>query len=502
MTAGAPGREHAAATGSRQARDDPPPRDDPRPHVVIVGGGFAGLAAARRLRRAPVRVTLIDRRNFHLFQPLLYQVATGGLSPANIASPLRRVVGRQRNCRVVLGEVVDIDAGSRTVRLEDGEMGYDTLILATGATHNYFGHPEWERHAPGLKTVEDATGIRSRVLLAYETAERMAFEAAGRGPVEAAGRRPVGAPDSVASGGDDDALREWLTFVVVGAGPTGVEMAGTFAEMSRFTLRREFRAIDPAEARILLIEGGDRVLPAFHPDLSARAQRALSDLGVTVRTGALVTAIDEGGVVVSADGAETRIPARTVVWAAGVEASPLGGALARAGATLDRAGRVKVEPDLTVPGLPEVFVLGDLALARDEDGESLPGIAPVALQQGAYAAKVIAARARGTAPPRPFSYWDRGIMATIGRSRAVADSFGVRFWGLPAWLAWLFVHLFFLIEFENRVLVLLQWAWNYATFGRSARLITAEAARESDDGAAAAREGDDGAAADPGAGSP
>ncbi len=457
---------------------------DARPHVVIVGGGFAGLAAARKLRRAPVRVTLIDRRNFHLFQPLLYQVATGGLSPANIASPLRRVVGRQRNCRVVLGEVVDIDVEGRTVRLEEGEVGYDTLILATGATHNYFGHPEWERHAPGLKTVEDATGIRSRVLHAYETAERLAFEAAGHG------RRAMSADDApeatgqVTSPGAGDALREWLTFVVVGAGPTGVEMAGTFAEMSRFTLRREFRAIDPAEARILLIEGGERVLPTFHPDLSKRADRALAELGVTVRTGAFVTGIDGDGVRVSTDGEEERIPARTVVWAAGVEASPLGGALARAAATLDRAGRVEVEPDLTVPGRPEVFVLGDLALAKDEAGDPLPGIAPVALQQGAYAARVIAARARGKAPPGPFSYWDRGIMATIGRSRAVADSFGVRFWGFPAWLAWLFVHLFFLIEFENRVLVLLQWAWNYATFGRSARLITAAAAPEGDDGAA------------------
>ena len=428
------------------------------PHrVVILGGGFAGLAAARKLRRVPVEITLIDRRNFHLFQPLLYQVATGGLSPANIASPLRRVVGGQRNCRVVLGEVTGIDVGGRSVLTAEDAYPYDTLIVATGATHNYFGHPEWEDRAPGLKTVEDATGIRRRILEAFETAEREAL----RAPEEVAGEAP-------------QTLGSLLTFVVVGAGPTGVEMAGALAEMSRFTLRHEFRAIDPAEARILLLEGGERVLPSFEPKLSERARRSLEDLGVTVRTGAFVTGIDEEGVVVSVGGTDERIPARTIVWAAGVEASPLGEDLARAGATLDRAGRVLVEPDLTVPGHPEIFVLGDLASFQHGEKE-LPGTAPVALQQGAYAARLIADRVRGRGGRAPFSYWNRGIMATIGRSRAVADAFGIRFWGLPAWLAWLFVHLFFLIEFENRVLVLVQWAWNYITFGRGARLITGSA---------------------------
>ena len=444
------------------------------PHrVVILGGGFAGLAAARKLRRVPVEITLIDRRNFHLFQPLLYQVATGGLSPANIASPLRRVVGRQRNCRVVLGEVTGIDVAGRSVRTAEDAYPYDTLIVATGATHNYFGHPEWEARAPGLKTVEDATDIRRRVLEAFETAEREAL----RVPGEAA--NPPGEaphpPGEIAHPPPDRAhpLGSLLTFVVVGGGPTGVEMAGALAEMSRFTLRHEFRAIDPAEARILLLEGGGRVLPSFEPKLSERARRSLEDLGVTVRTGAFVTGIDEEGVVVSVDGTDERIPARTIVWAAGVEASPLGEDLARAGATLDRVGRVLVEPDLTVPGHPEILVLGDLASFRHGEKE-LPGTAPVALQQGAYAARLIADRVRGRErdDPEAFTYWNRGIMATIGRSRAVADAFGVRFWGLPAWLAWLFVHLFFLIEFENRVLVLVQWAWNYITFGRGARLIT------------------------------
>ncbi|HUG01373.1 MAG TPA: NAD(P)/FAD-dependent oxidoreductase [Longimicrobiales bacterium] len=445
------------------------------PHVVIVGGGFAGLATARKLRRAPVRVTLVDRRNFHLFQPLLYQVATGGLSPANIASPLRRVVGRQKNCRVLLAEVTGVDAARRTVRLRDDELRYDVLVLATGATHNYFGHAGWERHAPGLKTVEEAIDIRARILFAFESAEREALR------LEARPERPGPDPAVPAS---SETLREWLTFAVVGAGPTGVEMAGTLAEMSRFTLRRDFRAIDPAQARILLIEGGDRVLPGFDPVLSGRALGALRNLGVTVRTNAFVTAIDARGLTVKAGDEEERIHARTVVWAAGVAASPLGVALAGAGAELDRSGRVVVEPDLTVPGHPEVFVLGDLALYDHGEAGALPGIAPVALQQGAYAARVIAARARGADARGPFSYRDRGIMATIGRSRAVADAFGVKFWGLPAWLAWLFVHLLFLIEFENRVLVMLQWAWNYVTFGRSARLITGESRWEPVEGPA------------------
>jgi NADH dehydrogenase len=356
---------------------------------------------------------------------------------------------------VLLAEVTEIDAAQRTVHLDGTTLGYDQLILATGASHNYFGHPEWERVAPGLKTVEDATDIRGRILHAFEAAEREALS---------------GEPDA-------ERLREWLTFVVVGGGPTGVEMAGALAEISRHTLRREFRAIDPTGASILLVEGSDRVLPSFDPRLSGRARTALEGLGVTVRTGAFVTDIRDGSVTLKVGEGRETLGARTVIWAAGIAASPLGKSLARAGAELDRMGRVVVAPDMSVPGHPDVFVLGDLAL-HDHDGKGpLPGIAPVALQQGAYVAKLLAARARGRSFDKPFSYWDRGIMATIGRSRAVADSFGVKFWGLPAWLAWLFVHLFFLIEFENRALVMLQWAWNYVTFGRSARLITGDAGK-------------------------
>lgn len=420
--------------------------------VVIVGGGFGGLYSARSLRRAPVDITLIDRRNFHLFQPLLYQVATGGLSPANIAAPLRKILSRQRNARVLLGEAVAVDAQQRIVKLRDGaDVAYDTLIVATGARHNYFGHDEWERVAPGLKTIEDATGIRTQILLAFERAERET---------------------------DPAALRAWLTFMVIGGGPTGVELAGTLAEISRDTLKREFRRIDPAAARIILVDAAERVLPGYPPELSAKAQRALEKLGVTVWTGLAVSEIRAGEVALRPAGAGSeggpteRVAVRTVLWAAGVQASPLGRALEQAaGAKLDRAGRVMVQPDLTVPGHPEIFVIGDLAHLPGPDGRPLPGVAPVAMQQGRYAARLIAARLAGRSRPA-FEYRDKGSMATIGRAAAVADFGRLRLSGYPAWLAWLFIHIAFLIAFENRLLVLIQWAWNYFTFGRAARLIT------------------------------
>ncbi len=416
--------------------------------MVIVGGGFGGLYAALSLGRVPVRVTLLDRRNFHLFQPLLYQVATGALSPANIAAPLRSILRRQRNARVLLAEVTGFDAARRRVLLRDGEVPYDFLIVAAGASHHYFGHPEWAERAPGLKTVEDATEIRRRILLAFEAAEREPAPA----------RRAA-----------------WLTFVVVGGGPTGVELAGALAEIARHTLRHDFRTINPAEARILLVEGTERVLPPYPPVLSRKAAESLAHLGVTVVTGAVVTDIQPDRVTLRHGDASEEIAARTLLWAAGVQASPLGKALQEAaGAELDRAGRVVVGPDLTLPGHPEVFVIGDLAHCRQPDGKPLPGVAPVAMQQGRYVAQAIQARLRGETVP-PFRYRDRGNMATIGRAAAVADLGWVRLSGLFAWLLWLFIHLLYVVEFENRLLVLLQWSWNYLTWNRSARLITGEA---------------------------
>ena len=416
-----------------------------RHRVVIVGGGFGGLYAARALKGAPVEVTLVDRRNFHLFQPLLYQVATGGLSPANIAAPLRAILKRQRNARVLLGEAVGLDAARRTLLLADGELPFDTLIVATGASHHYFGRDHWAALAPGLKTVEDATEIRARVLAAFEQAERAA------------------SPDDV---------RALLTFVIVGAGPTGVELAGALAEIARVTLAQEFRAINPADARIVLLEGADRVLPTYPADLSAKAEAALRALGVEVRTSTLVIDIEPEVVRVRRGELTELVPAHTVLWAAGVKASPFGEAIAAAtGAHLDPQGRVHVLGDLTVPGHPELFVIGDLAHVPGRDGQPLPGVAQVAMQQGAYAARLITARLAGRSLP-PFRYRDWGSMATIGRHAAVADLLGVRFAGFPAWLAWLFIHLMKMVEFSNRVLVLAQWAWNYFTFNRSARLIT------------------------------
>jgi NADH dehydrogenase len=412
--------------------------------VVIVGGGFAGLYAAKRLGKAPLALTLIDRRNFHLFQPLLYQVATGGLSPGEIASPLRVVLRGHRNTEVLLGEVVDFDIVNRRVILADGEKPYDDLVIATGASHTYFGHDEWEPLAPGLKTVEDATEIRRRILLAFEEAERE----------------------------PDPAQRHaWLTFVIVGGGPTGVELAGALGEIANDTLRHDFHHINPAESRILLIEGEDRVLPAFAPDLSHKAERQLIALGVRPRLSARVTAIDAAGITVNAAGQMEHIAARTVLWAAGVRASSLGRKLAeRTGAPLDRAGRVLVEPDLSLPGHPEIHVIGDLA-SLAQDGKPLPGLAPVAIEQGRYVADLLVRKLRGQSM-RPFRYFDKGALATIGRNRAVAQFGSLHVSGFPAWFLWVFVHLMYLVEFENRLLVFVEWVYNYITRNRGARLIT------------------------------
>jgi NADH dehydrogenase len=423
-----------------------------QPHrVVIVGGGFGGLYAAQALRQAPVQVTLIDRRNFHLFQPLLYQVATGGLSPANIAAPLRSVLRRQKNTRVLLGEAVDFDLAGRRVLLKDGAVPYDSLIVSAGARHHYFGHPEWEQNAPGLKTVEDATDIRRRVLYAFEAAER--FD-------------------------DPREQQEWLTFVVIGGGPTGVELAGAVAEVAHKTLRNDFRAIRPTTARILLLEAVDRILTSYPPDLSAKAEKALKRLGVTVRTGCIVTDVRHDRIAFRSGGQVEELPTHTVLWGAGVQASPLAQKLATAaGAEVDKAGRIAVLPDLTLPGRPDVYVIGDMAAFTHQSGAPLPGVAQVAMQQGRFAARAIQRRSSGEAVGR-FHYKDRGSMATIGAATAVADLGWTRFNGWPAWLAWLFIHIVFLIEFENRLLVLTQWAWNYFTRNRSARLITGEAWRD------------------------
>ncbi len=419
---------------------------DGKHRIVIVGGGFGGLFTARRLRKADAQVTLIDRRNFHLFQPLLYQVATGALSPANIAAPLRAVLKRQRNARVLMGEVVDIDVAGRRVVLSDGEVPYDTLVVATGSRHFYFGHPEWEDRAPGLKTVEDATEIRRRVLLAFETAER----------------EP-----------DPQKKQALLTFIVVGGGPTGVELSGAIAELARHALRRNFRSIDPASARVLLVEGADRVLPPYAPVLSAKAERALERLGVTVWKGSLVNDIEPGFVTIRRGDRSERVPAHTILWAAGVQASRLGQVLGKAtGAEVDRIGRILVGPDLTLPGHPEIFVIGDLANCSHQTGKPLPGVAPVAMQQGEYVARLIMSRLRGTPSTEPFHFRDPGSMATIGRAAAVVDLGWVRFDGFLAWLAWLFIHLINIIQFENRWLIMAQWVWGYVTRNRTARLIT------------------------------
>jgi len=410
------------------------------PRVVIVGAGFGGLNAAKELAKAPVRVTVIDRKNHHTFQPLLYQVATAGLSPGEIASPIRGILGSHQNIEVLMGEVVGFDLDRKVVQTAETGILYDYLIVAAGARHSYFAHPEWEVLAPGLKTIEDALEIRRRVLLAFELAERQA--AAGE----------ISMP---------------LNFVVVGGGPTGVELAGTLAEISRHALAHEFRSIDPSRTHIMLLEGGPRVLPAYAEDLSRSAEDQLKHLGVEVRTSTMVTAVEPGAV----DIGSTRLIASVVLWAAGVAASPLGNQLSN---QVDRAGRVPVLPDLTLPGHPEVFVIGDLATAKDERGQMLPGVAPVAMQQGTFAAKVIREEVEtGRKSTRPaFHYWDKGSLATIGRAAGVAQFGKIHISGYLAWLSWLFVHIFFLIGFQNRLLVFIQWAFSYATYERGARLIT------------------------------
>jgi NADH:ubiquinone reductase (H+-translocating) len=416
-----------------------------RHRVVIIGGGFGGLSAARQLKHAPVEVTLLDRCNYHLFQPLLYQVATGALSPANIAAPLRHVLKNQKNAKVLLAEAAHIDAANRRVILSDGALDYDTLIVATGASHQYFGHDEWEQFAPGLKTIEDATDMRSRILLAFEAAEREA---------------------------DPEKLHAWMTFVIVGAGPTGAELAGALGEIANDTLRHDFRNINPSEARIILVEGTNRVLPTYPEKLSEAARRMLTRLGVIVRTGAMVTDIAHGSVTIREGDRAEKIPTRTVLWAAGVLASPLGRILAtEAGANLDRAGRVVVEPDLTIAGHPDIFVIGDLANFSHQGGKPLPGVAQPAIQAGHYVGKTIERRLRGE-KIEPFHYLDKGNLATIGRAAAVADLNWLRLSGWPAWMIWIFIHLLYIVQFQNRLLVLMQWAWLYITYDRSARLIT------------------------------
>ncbi len=405
------------------------------PRVVIVGGGFGGLNVAKALRRSPVGVVLIDRTNHHLFQPLLYQVATAALSAPDISYPIRSVLRRQRRVEVLLGDVIRIDVAAREIGLRDGDRtGFDYLVLAPGTRHSYFGHPRWEALAPGLKTLADAGEIRRRILLAFESAERR---------------------------------REPLTFVVVGAGPTGAELAGAIAEMSRYTLRHDFRRVDPRRARILLLEGGPRILPTYPPGLAAKATRHLERLGVEVRTGTLVSSVDGEGVHVG----ETTIPASAVIWAAGNEASPL---LRELGVPLDRQGRVPVEADCTVPGHSRIFVIGDAAAFRHQAGyDLLPGVSPVAIQQGHYVGRSIRRDLAGE-PRRPFHYFNKGQLAVIGRGFAVADLGWIRAAGYPAWLLWVFIHIFYLIGFRSRVLVMFEWAWSYLTLSRGARVIPGE----------------------------
>jgi NADH dehydrogenase len=423
--------------------------------VVVVGGGFGGLQAVHRLRRKPVEITLVDRRNFHLFQPLTYQVATGALSPGQIAYPLRAIFKRHRNVTVVLAEVSDIDLDTREVHLQPvagipapASIPYDTLIVAGGSRYSYFGHDDWSEFAQEVKSLESALAVRSRILSAFEAAEAEL---------------------------DANARAAWLTFVVVGGGPTGVEMAGQIAELARDTLRRDFRASDPGSGRILLVEAADRLLTSFPPSLSGKAARSLRRLGVTPMLGATVVGVDEDGVAIAAgNGASDDVPAKTVIWAAGVAAAGLAARLSeRTGAELDRAGRVVVDPDLTLPGHPEVFALGDMVAVRGADGTvtTFPGVAPVAMQQGRYAAKVVGERLRGKPSPA-FHYRDKGNLATIGRGAAVADIKGLKLSGFLAWATWLVVHLWYLVGFQNRVLVFIQWFFSFATHGRGARLIT------------------------------
>lgn len=432
-----------------------PSSNDQRPNVVIVGGGFGGLYAAKALARKPVNVTLVDKRNFHLFQPLLYQVATGSVSPADISSPLRGILSPYANVRVLLDEAVDVDVASQHLICRDCTLPYDRLVVATGVSHSYFGNDQWREIAPGLKTIEDALDIRRRIFRAFEAAEKET---------------------------DPDLQKAWLTFVIVGGGPTGVELAGAIAELAYHVLKGDFRAIDTTQTQIILVEGLDRVLPPYAPNLSKQAELALKQLGVTVLTGSLVTDVTPSHVTVKRGETCETIATHTVLWAAGVKASPMGALLAeRSGASLDRAGRVIVEPDLTVPGYPQIHVIGDLAhFAHQGEGDRpLPGIGPVAMQQGNYVAKAIQAQLKNQ-DYRPFYYVDRGNLAVIGQNAAVVDLGFIQFTGFLAWLVWVFAHIYYLIEFDNKLVVMIQWAWNYFTFSRGARLITGEANLEVD----------------------
>jgi len=415
-------------------------------HVVIVGGGFGGLYAAKALGSAPVKVTLVDKRNFHLFQPLLYQVATGKLSPADISSPLRAVLSDNQNTQVLLAEMQDIDPVQKKLFLNSDEVDYDTLIIATGVKHHYFGNEHWETAAPGLKTIENALEMRRRIFLAFEAAEKET---------------------------DLEKRRAWLTFVIVGGGPTGVELAGAIAELAFTTLKKEFRNIDTSEAKIYLLEGLDRILPPYKPELSAQAEQSLNKLGVTILTKTLVTNIDGDVVTMKQSEQESQIAAKTILWAAGVKASPIGKLLAdRTGVELDRVGRVIVEPNLTVKDYPDIFVIGDLANYSHQDGKPLPGVAPVAMQEGEYVAKLIQQRLKGSENAFPFHYVDAGSLAVIGRNYAVVDLGFIQLTGFFAWLTWVFVHIYYLIEFDNKLVVMIQWAWNYFTRKGGARLIT------------------------------
>lgn len=431
--------------GLRKTMDAEHQRTSMSHRVVIVGGGFGGLHAAQRLSRAPVDITLVDRRNFHLFQPLLYQTATGGLSPGDIASPIRHALRKQRNVRVLMDEVVRVEPDARRVVLRGGELPYDTLVMAAGVVNHYFGHEDWTALAPGLKSIEDALSIRARILSAFEAAE------AERDPKKRA---------------------ELLTFVVIGGGATGVELAGAIGELARYTLRREFRVADPLSSRVILVEGSERVLPDFVPSLSERARRSLVRLGVEVMTGAVVCKVDADGVELDAQGRRERIATRTMLWAAGVRAAPLADALREATRSeADGMGRIRVGSDLSLPDYPNIFVIGDMAHVEHR-GKPISCVAPAAIQQGKFVARVISDRLAGRTPSTDFRYFDKGSLATIGRSAAVGEFHGLRFWGFPAWLGWLFIHLIYLIEFENRLLVLIQWVNMYVNRHRGARLIT------------------------------
>jgi len=415
--------------------------------VLILGGGFGGLVAAQTLRHADADITLIDKRNFHLFQPLLYQVATGSLSPGEIASPLRAVLNKQKDTEVLMGEASDLDPAAKTVTLRDGGVfPYDSLIIATGSQTSYYGHDEWREAAPSLKTVEEATAIRQKLLSAFERAERADTH---------------------------EESRAWLTFVIVGAGPTGMELAGALAEIARETLRHDFRRIRPEEAVIILMEGGPRVLPTYPEDLSAKAEELVTKLGVKIRKNTFVTSIDTDGVDFKHGDSTGRLAAKTVLWTGGVETTTFGRHVAEVThAQTDRSGKIKVNPDLTIPNYPDIFVAGDLAELEDEKGNRLPGVAQVAIQEGRYAAKTILARLETKPAPPPFRYFNKGDLAVIGRAAAVANIFGVHISGLIAWLVWLFIHLMYIVQFQSRVLVFVQWGFQYLTFSRGARLIT------------------------------